>query len=605
MPQSTGEAAMLVDSIARHTRSRRALLRLMLGTAATTAVSSVLAACSTNNSQPSTGAAAPTAPATQAPTAAPKPAATTAPANAAATSAPAAATSAPAAAATSAPAAASADGVIPSPAPDVPEAYLKLPTPFQSVNAVPGKGSKVTAAFISYNAPVPARDQNPYWQELEKRLGITYEPNIIPADSYREKMAALVAGGDLPDITVVEQLNAPELLKTINQGAFTDLTPLLEGDALKQFPNLARLPDYGWKNVRIKQKIYGVPIVRFIPDRAMIFRGDWIDKLGGSPPTNADELLTWLQRFPKENPGGVAGGTFALGSWTGLYYAFPFFTMMFRAPHMWRQNPDGTLTHAVETQEFRQAVEYMKRLNDAGVFHPDAASMSIQNAKDGFLGGKFAGYVDGWTAIVTHRMNFRQVDPSNSAAVILVPPGFDGGNPAVERSQGFFGMSCIPASVGKDQERVKQLLRIIDYCTAPFGSEEYTFLRWGIQGVHYDLQNGAPIPNDKGRTEIGALSSGIGRRNDVFYFPDAPDDARLMQGWCKDQLAHGIDNPTYGLYSPAAISSAGDMQNLMTDRLTAIISGREPLSSYDQFVADWRSRGGDQMRTEYQQALKA
>ena len=132
-----------------------------------------------------------------------------------------------------------------------------------------------------------------------------------------------------------------------------------------------------------------------------------------------------------------------------------------------------------------------------------------------------------------------------------MPPGFDGGNPAVERSQRFFGMSCIPTNVGKDTERVKELLRIVDYCTAPFGSEEYTFLRWGLQGVHYDLQNGAPIQNDRGRTDIGALSSGIGRRNDVFYFPDAPEDARLLQQWCKDQLAFGIENPTYGAVRPA------------------------------------------------------
>ena len=118
------------------------------------------------------------------------------------------------------------------------------------------------------------------------------------------------------------------------------------------------------------------------------------------------------------------------------------------------------------------------------------------------------------------------------------------------------------------------------------------------------MVNGAPIQNDKGKTETGALSSGIGRRNDVFYYPDAPDDARLMQQWCKDQLQFGIENPTYGLYSPAAISSGADLQQLTTDRITAIIAGREPLSSFDQFVNDWRSRGGDQMRKEYEQALK-
>src|SRR5262249_13380738 len=159
-----------------------------------------------------TSAAAPTS-APPPPAAAPKPTAAPPPANAA-----------PTTAASQNAGVANADGVIPSPALDVPEAYLKLPPVFNSVNALPAKGSKVTAAFISYNPPVPPRDQNQYWQELEKRLGISYEPTIIPADTYREKMSALVAGTDLPDLTGIEQLNAPDLLKPINQGAFTDLT---------------------------------------------------------------------------------------------------------------------------------------------------------------------------------------------------------------------------------------------------------------------------------------------------------------------------------------------------------------------------------------------
>jgi putative aldouronate transport system substrate-binding protein len=581
--------------------SRRVLLRWAFVSAAATASGSLLAACS----------ASPTAPPPQPTTAPPPPKPTTA---LAPTTAPPATTSAPAPAAAPATpaAAASTDGVVPSPAPDVPEAYLKLPASFTSVAAVPGKGSKVTAAFISYNPPPPPRDQNVYWQELEKRLGITYEPTIIPADSYREKMAALVAGGNLPDLTVIEQLNAPDLLKAVNQGAFTDLTPFLEGDALKQFPNLAKLPDYGWRNVKIKKKIYGVPIVRFIPDRAMYFRDDWVQKLGGARPKNADEFFNWIVRFSKEDPdgNGKPGDTYGLGGWggggTGLWYAYPFFTMMFRAPHQWRRNPDGSLTAAVETPEYKMAVEYMKRLNDAGVFHPEAASMTIQQAKDNFLAGKFGGYVDGWTGIAGltgARGNFRRLDANNPAAAILVPPGYDGGDPAVERSQGFFGMTCIPATIGKDTERVKELLRIVDYAQAPFGSEEYFFLRWGLPNVHYELVNGAPIPNDKARTDIVSLSSGIGRRNDVFYYPEAPDDARLMQQWCKDQLAHSIDNPTYGLYSPTWISKGSELQTLTTDRVTGIITGREPVSSFDQFVNDWRSRGGDQARKEFEQEL--
>jgi putative aldouronate transport system substrate-binding protein len=42
-----------------------------------------------------------------------------------------------------------------------------------------------------------------------------------------------------------------------------------------------------------------------------------------------------------------------------------------------------------------------------------------------------------------------------------------------------------------------------------------------------------------------------------------------------------------------------------TDGLVDFVVGRRPLSDYDQLVSDWRSNGGDQMRTEFQQAYSA
>ena len=47
------------------------------------------------------------------------------------------------------------------------------------------------------------------------------------------------------------------------------------------------------------------------------------------------------------------------------------------------------------------------------------------------------------------------------------------------------------------------------------------------------------------------------------------------------------------------------MQTLTQDRMIAVITGRDPLSAFDTFVKDWRSRGGDQMRKEFEQELKA
>jgi putative aldouronate transport system substrate-binding protein len=169
-------------------------------------------------------------------------------------------------------------------------------------------------------------------------------------------------------------------------------------------------------------------------------------------------------------------------------------------------------------------------------------------------------------------------------------------------SSGYFGFAAIPAKVGKDQSRVEELLRICDFNCAPFGAEEFLFVRYGIEGYHYDLKDGAPILNDNGRKDIGALTN-FSRRNDVFYYPTAPDDARFMQSTCRDFLAIGIDNPCLTAYSPTWVAKAGELNQLRIDRISAIVTGRDPLSKLDDYVKEWRSRAGDQARREYEVVL--
>ena len=120
-----------------------------------------------------------------------------------------------------------ANGKIAALAPGVPEAYTKFPAPFKSVSAVPGKGTKVTALIVAYLPPPTPRDQNKWWQEFEKRLGITFEPIIQPADGYPEKLASITAGGNFPDLTFLYFDQVPDQYKVIQQGAYTDLTSIL------------------------------------------------------------------------------------------------------------------------------------------------------------------------------------------------------------------------------------------------------------------------------------------------------------------------------------------------------------------------------------------
>ncbi len=601
------------------TYNRRTFLRTALGTAALSAGSSVLAACG-GNSNPT---------ATSAPTAAPNPtsAATsgTSPTTASGTvtssaaagvtaastkSAGAAVSSSSVSGTTAASPVAAVDGKIPSPALElgVPDGYTKLPPLFKSVNGVPGKGGKITAFLITYGPPAPPRDQNKYWQELEKRLGVTVEPAITPAGDYQEKAAAVIAGGDLPDYMFLSpNVYSPEQFQTISQGAFTDLTPHLTGDALKEYPNLARLPAYAWKNSAVKGKIYGVPYPLARANVSFYFRQDWAEKVGMPNPKNADEFMQQMIAFTKGDPDGNGSqDTWALthqGSRPD--FDLSMIQQMFRAPNGWRKNPDGTLIRNYETDEYKQALDFTRKLYAAGIFHPDATTMTVNQAKDAFFASKVGAYTDGLGGLLGSRGARGKTKGLTPTANVTgwIPMGHDGGKPVYHTFIGYLGFTAISAKVGKDPARLKELLSILNYVAAPFGSEENLFLVNGIEGVHYELKNGVPIANDRGKSEIAVIPFLAGAAPVAFY--DVPGDAQYMQKMSLDLLTNAIDDPTWGLYSPANVKMGPQLAQSVSDKIVAIVTGREQLSAWDAFLKDYNSRGNDQVRKEYQDALKA
>jgi len=499
-------------------------------------------------------------------------------------------------------------GSYPSLAPNVPDAYTTLPAGFTSVSAVPGKGGKVNAFLIGYNPPVPGRTSNKYWQELEKRLGATFEPTITPAASYVEKLAAIVASGDIPDLTLLQLEYAPDQNRLMLQGAYTDLTPYLTGDALKTYPNLARFPAALWKNVARKGKIYGVPVPNLIAQNTLMFRQDWAEKVGYGQMKNAEDFLNCMVAFAKNDPDGNGKtDTYGLGSNGSSAFSVSAFLHMFRVPNTWRKNADGTLTHMIETDEYKQAVTFMKRLYDAGGFHPDITTIATQQSRDGFNGSKIGAYNDGLTALATTAGLRAKIKPLTPTANVTawIPPGFDGGKASFHTFPGYNSVAVIPAKVGKDAERAKELLHVIDYFAAPLGSQEWLFLKNGIQGAHYNPgPDGSPVRTDLGSVEIGDLAT-IMTNLVVFYYPDTPDVGPYLQGVTKDLLALGVDNPIVGLFSQTDAAKIGELSQFNRDNLTSLVAGRDPLSAYDSWVQGWRSRGGDQIRKEYQDALTA
>ena len=477
------------------------------------------------------------------------------------------------------------------------DAYLKQPEPFQSVSGTPGKGSTIRMA-VSVDIPdIPGRESNPYWQELEKRLGVTLEPIFIPADAYQERLGAMAAANDIPDVALIDPTSQAKL---IQQGAFADLTPYLAGEKLKDYPNLAGFAPQTWQNSAIGGKFYGVPRPRPLIGAGLHYRHDWTEKLGMDVPKNADELAAMAIAFSKNDPdGNGASDTYGLSRIaTGVAYH------MFGVPNLWRKESDGSLTYYIETPEFKEAIAWTRKLYEDGAYHPDVLTLGTQDWKDVFNSGKVGGVHDSIASWREYYDAAKELTPD--ADVRVLPPfGAKGGNGSHWVANGFFQMAAISVQTGQDPARVQEILRVLDYFAAPFGSEEFNFINYGIEGAHHTRNPDGTFEVDYDRFEAEAEALiRIANAPRVLFFPGNPDYATTMQRFEEEQLSVGVTNPALTGFSETQLNMGRELTQFITDEINSIVSGRKPLEAVDDMIAQWKSRGGDRIAEELAQSLQ-
>jgi putative aldouronate transport system substrate-binding protein len=91
----------------------------------------------------------------------------------------------------------------------------------------------------------------------------------------------------------------------------------------------------------------------------------------------------------------------------------------------------------------------------------------------------------------------------------------------------------------------------------------------------------------------------------VYNAVSPKDYANLIHGAEQASIPIGVQDATLGLYSTTNGKQGPSLKQMVNDGIAGIVSGRQPMSDWDQLVSDWRSKGGEQIRHEYQQALAA
>jgi len=496
---------------------------------------------------------------------------------------------------------------LPSTGPNVSDAYISYPADPAKVNSeTPGRGGEVTTHVGAYYPPSTPLDHNRAWQEVNRQLNLTVRMSPISLTDLFTKTATMIAGDNLPDLLSFSQgWNASPNLPQFVEAKCADLTQYLSGDAIKAYPNLAAIPTAAWKHTAYKGHIYAVPIHRPAVYTVLYFNSTVYEAEIGSGvvPKNADDFKRILQQLNRPQEGRFAYT--AQVAPNALPWDLTNISRIFGAPNMWGMESPGKLIQMRETEPFKAAVGFARDLYSAGLYHPDTATFNspiqLENA---FLGTR--------ALFAPHNMAFynslwrRGIAATPKFVPRVLPPfSADGTSKPVF----FLGTRMITTTAMKKapDDRVQELLRMLNWLAAPFGSEEDRLLSFGVPDVDYTLDTkGNPVPTDRGPADASYVPwRYMSQRPYVIYDPDLPDYARVLQADEKTYAPLRIEDATFGLYSATNASKGVQLNLAFYDGLSDIVQSRRPMSDYDSLVKEWLSNGGEQIRKEYLEALSA
>ncbi|AZS17834.1 extracellular solute-binding protein [Paenibacillus lutimineralis] len=456
-----------------------------------------------------------------------------------------------------------------------------------------GSGGKDTKERLKISMMYPLNGDAPKkgeaWKWMEDKFNVELDLMAIPANGYAEKLRLTVASGDLPDMMVWTTYPDPELIKYVKQNAFLPFD-----DLVGNYKNLMETPQQAFDNVKIDKKLYSIPRTRPLQTNAVLIRKDWLDNLGLPVPVTTEDFANVALKFTTEDPdkNGKAD-TFGIGVGENLSFLEQLW-LAFDAGNGWRKMEDGTLMNSDVTPGRKEALGWLTDLYKQGAIDKDFPVLKYTQVNEKFIAGKSGILIGGGIANYGQFVvDMKKLNP-NAEIIMIDPPTGPSGTKGTPQSAGFYGHWVINAKTSP--EKVDKIMEILDWQAT---DEALEFKRKGIEGVHHKLENGVPVVNEQYNADGVINLIAHNKYNPYFTTPGATEEvaqAQLDQWKNIEQL--GVPNPAVAALTLTMQEKMADLEKYSTETFIKIVTGGQPLDSYDQYVEEWMNKGGKKMTEE-------
>jgi len=440
--------------------------------------------------------------------------------------------------------------------------------------------------------PEPPTNDSPHVKALGEYTNTELDLLFVPANNYDDRFNITLGSGELPTIMLADK--TPSFVQAVRDGAFWDLT-----DYIDDYENLGELDDVIRNNVSIDGKIYGIPRTRPLGREAVIIRKDWLDHLDMDVPETIDEFYDVLHAFTYEDPNDSGeDDTYGMviseyeGPWDDMQ-------LWFGVPNEWGIDDNDKLYPDFMAPEYREALDFFKKLYDEELINEDFAVMDPEKWSDPVVNDEAGVMVN--VADEAHRVQeeLLEVDTSYEGAVDVFGTVEGPKGKFSMPTSGYSDLLAISTTAVETEAELHKVLEFID----KLSTEKGQTLAWnGVEGEHYRIEGGELITVD----EDPSLSETGSSLNQILTFiPEErfiekeeteleEKEERVM----KENEEFVVENPSEALISEVYALKGSQLDDIIDDARIKYIVGQIDEDGLDEAEELWLKSGGQELIDE-------
>ena len=476
-------------------------------------------------------------------------------------------------------------------------------------------------------------EKNQYLQVIKDRLNIDvkYEwlADSTNQDTYNQKVNLTISSGEIPDVMLVYKQS--QLNDLIDGGMVEDLTPVFErtlSPFLKGYYDT--YGDNKYTGAVSDGKLFAIPNLNIGYQHGFLWvRKDWMDKVGASAPKTLDDVINLAKAFIEKDPGGNGKGKTVgitadpkvAGIYNGVNQLDPLFAVYKSFPRSWVKDASGNYTYGTIAPETKAALAKVAEMYKDGLIDQEFAvrkqadtNALIASGKAGITFGPW--WIPFWPLADSVKNNI-----DAEWLPVLAPLDADGNfNAPMQNShtawfvvrKGYKNPEAVVKVLNLEYQGIRNLDPTIADDTYP----PNTGVNWAVWPLSIQLDYNDAVLRGNKKVKDGVAAKGT---DDPSFKGTVENVLKNME---KKDAVTWADHAAW--YTGASLASLpttfadlgfpgqtltmetkwANLQKIEDEAILKIILGEASIDSFDDFVAQWKKLGGDEITKEVNEILK-